>query len=351
MGDVLGLGVTHGPFVMYPPEILPNLTRKALERPGLPPEMRDPQNWPEPMQKEWGDDEGVAGANEYHRRIVEGFRRARKALDEFNPDVVLIWGDDQYENFLEDVLPAFCVFIEDEWQTKPFGQRNSPGSTQNIYNEDPDWTLKVNGHRPAAKELATYLLNQEFDIAYAYKQLHHPIGHAFWRTVMHLDVDRIGFPYPVILFHVNCIGTDYFRNRGGGLGRDGTAEPDPPGPSPARCFELGAAVGRFFKQSPYSAALVGSSSWSHGFLTRKNHQLWPDIESDRARLEELARGDYMAWKSLTTSQIEDAGQHEILNWICLAGAMHEMGCKTTHSELIETWICGATSTMAICSMP
>lgn len=347
MAEVLGLGVTHGPFVMYPPEALPNLTRKALQRPGVPPEVQDPGNWPEPMRKEWGDDEGATGAREYHRRIVEGFRRARKALDEFNPEVVLIWGDDQYENFHEDVVPPFCVFIEEEWQTTPFGQGNSAGASGNIYGESPDWLLTVKGHRQAAKELSTYLLNQDFDIAYAYRQLHHPFGHAFWRTVMHLDVDRVGFNYPVILFHVNCIGSNFLRNRGGGPKGEVIPEPDPPGPSPERCFEIGAAVARFFKQSPYRVALVGSSSWSHGFFVPKNHYIWPDIEADRARHDELTRGDYLAWKRLTTSQIEDAGQQEILNWICLAGAMHEVGSKPAHSELIETWICGATSTMTV----
>ena len=35
--------------------------------------------------------------------------RARAALDAFNPDFVLMWGDDQYENFREDIIPAYCI--------------------------------------------------------------------------------------------------------------------------------------------------------------------------------------------------------------------------------------------------
>ena len=63
--------------------------------------------------------------------------------------------------------------------------------------------------------MATHLLGKDFDVAYAYSQLHHPFGHAFWRTVMHLDVDRKGFPYPIVPFHVNCYGSNFVRNRGG----------------------------------------------------------------------------------------------------------------------------------------
>ena len=38
----------------------------------------------------------------------------REALDAFKPDIVLIWGDDQYENFKRDCIPAFCVGIYDK---------------------------------------------------------------------------------------------------------------------------------------------------------------------------------------------------------------------------------------------
>ena len=37
--------------------------------------------------------------------MIEAFRKLRKVIDDFNPDAVLIWGDDQYENFQEDLVP------------------------------------------------------------------------------------------------------------------------------------------------------------------------------------------------------------------------------------------------------
>ena len=43
---------------------------------------------------------------------------------------------------------------------------------------------------------------------YAYKLLHSPIlSHGFNYTVLYLDLDRRGFPHPVVPFHVNCYGS------------------------------------------------------------------------------------------------------------------------------------------------
>ena len=134
--------------------------------------------------------------------------------------------------------------------------------------------------------------------------------------------------------------------RGGGAS-PGSAEPDPPGPTPARCFDVGAATARALLKSPWRVALIGSSSWSHAFLTAKTHWIEPDIASDRARFEELRAGRYAKWRDLTTAQLEDAGQHEFLNWICLAGAMHELGRKAEIVDYVESYIFNSDKCFAI----
>jgi hypothetical protein len=317
-----------------------NILRRNLASPRTPAALKDPRSWPAAMQVEWGEDEGLSSAYTHRQQLVDGFRRTREVLDRFNPDVVLIWGDDQYENFHEDVVPAFCVYIEDEFRCKPFSGGSGLGTTENVWGVGQDWELQVPGHPQAAKELATYLLGEKFDVAWAYKQLHHDLGHAFWRTVAHLDYDRVGFPYPIIPFHVNCYGRQFTRGRKEG-------EFDPPSPSPERCFELGAAVARCFQQSPYRTALIGSSSWSHAFLTPKHHLLWPDVESDKVHYEELRQGDYQAWKRLPLAQLEDAGEHEMLNWVCLVGAMDALGRLPTSTEFVESWVSNSSKVFAV----
>ena len=184
-------------------------------------------------------------------KLVEGFRRVRAKLDEFQPDAVVIWGDDQYENFHEEVVPAYCVYINDEFETQPWMRGGGLNAENNIWGEKKDWWLKVPGARKIAKELATHLLSDQIDVAWSYKPLHHDLGHAYWRTIAYLDYDRSGFNYPVIPFHVNCYGSKF--TPGARSGPD--AEPDPPGPTPARCFQVGASIARFFAESPLQGGL------------------------------------------------------------------------------------------------
>ena len=121
---------------------------------------------------------------------------------------------------------------------------------------------------------------------------------------------------------------------------------DPPSPSPARCFELGAACVRTLKDSPYRVALMASSSWSHAFLCEKYHFLWPDHDADQALYRALTAGDYDAWKSRSLAAIEDAGQHEMLNWFCLIGAMAELGRHPDYAHYIESSVMNSNKVIA-----
>jgi hypothetical protein len=94
-------------------------------------------------------------------------------------------------------------------------------------------------------------------------------------------------------------------------------------------------------------AVIASSSWSHSFLTAKNHYLYPDLPSDRARFEEMRDGQLDRWQSLTTAQLEDAGQQELLNWVCLAGAMSELGRRPVWTDLAETYVYAAPKAFAV----
>ncbi len=65
--------------------------------------------------------------------------------------------------------------------------------------------------------------------------------------------------------------------------------------------------------------------------------MWPDVAADRALYDALETGDYAAWHRYTTDQIEESGQHEVLNWFCLLGAMEELGRKPDKATFIESW--------------
>jgi len=342
MGELLGLGLSHAGMFVYPDAEMVNILRRELERDTMPPELREVKNWPQPMQAEWGEDEGLSAARAHRDIVVNGFRQLREELDSFRPDFVLIWGDDQHENFKEDVVPPFCVYAYDQVECRPFRHGGPFRRTRNIWGYPDDGVVSVRGHRDASTYLAEQLLERDFDVAYAFRPHHHPgLAHAFINTVLYLDYDRQGFDYPVIPFHVNCYGSDFFRDRSGieGYGRV------PPSPKPRRCFDLGKAVAEIIQESPWRAALIGSSSWSHAFLTKKHHGLYPDVESDRQRLDDLKTGQHGGWRNLSRDTLVDAGQHEFLNWVCLAGAMSDR--KAEVLAYGETWILNSDKAAAV----
>lgn len=350
MGAILGLGLSHYPGFIYPDAGMSMRVKQTITSPKVPAALKDPRNWPSPMRAEWSDDEGARFAAKHRTQFVAGVRRVRAALDDFRPDLVAIFGDDQYENFREDIIPPFCVYIGDEWETRPFLRGRGGTPQPNIWAEPADKVFVTPGHREAAKHLTVRLLESGFDMPYAYKMLHHDgLGHAFINTVLYLNYDRTGWDYPIVPIQVNAYGRNVIRNHGTSAQLFSTEERefDPPSPSPRRCFELGQAIARILRESPWRAALVGSSSWSHAFLTAKNGWVYPDVPADRARFEELRSGNFTAWRDLRLSDIEDAGENELLNWIPLAGAMHELGQAPSYCEFIESYLMNSCKCVAI----
>jgi len=194
MGAILGLGVTHYPPLAGQDENMARILKRVLQDPDLPERFRRPEGWPAPMRQEYGSDEGLSAAKRHREALVAGFRDARRRLDAFAPDVVLIWGDDQYENFKEDVIPPFCVLAYESFEHRPWAEGRWQ-KARNAWDEASDATFVYKGHRAAAKSLVTGLLDAGLDVSYAYRPLHHPIGHAFMNTLLYLDYDRQGFPY------------------------------------------------------------------------------------------------------------------------------------------------------------
>ena len=350
MGNVLGLGISHFPLFSVHDENMAAILSYTLADPDIPEAAKEPANWPAAMRREWSDDRGAAAARTHRASMRAGLTRARAALDAFRPDIVVVWGDDQYENFHEDVIPAFCVLALPTREVRPWAHvPRSLFGKANVWEEDVEKVFTVLGDPQAGKVIATGLLEEEFDVAYAYKELHSTgLPHAFMNTVLYLDYDRAGFPYPVVPVQVNCYGRKVVSYKGtvsrfADLGRP----PDPPSPSPRRCFDFGRAMARVCARSEYNVALIASSSWSHAFLVDKTWRLYPDVPSDRRLYEALLNDDFEAWKRVSVDEIEASGQQEMLNWFCLAGAMSELHCPLEWSEFVETYVFNSNKVTAI----
>src|SRR5712691_7547114 len=351
MGEILGIGLSHFPGPLVPAKYWPQLLRTNVEKGRIPTEVfADRERWPAPMRAEWGADEGVTAAGEHEARLLVGYRKLRAELDAFNPDFLLIWGDDQYENFKKDCIPAFCVYILDEAVSTPLPVGRMLFKTEeNAWGLPPESEFRVRGHREAASALASTLLNQGYDVAYAYAtRYEHGLAHAHALTILYLVYDRNGFDYPVVPFHVNCYGNQMMQTAASAVAPgDGMKELSPPSPTPRRCFDIGRATARALAESPWRVAVIGSSSWSHASLTPKHDRLYPDMAADRARYEDLKNGRFRHWDELKLPQIEDSGQHEILNWVCLAGAMTELGQEPRIIDYVESYVFNSNKCFAV----
>jgi len=341
MAEILGIGLSHYPGPSVPAQHWPRMIERNVEVGRVKPDLFAAKDrWPEPMRAEWGNDEGVSAAERHREKLLAGYTRLRAELDAFRPDLVVIWGDDQYENFRRDCIPAFCIGIFDSVISRPLTTCGIPFKTkENAWGLPPDTEMRIRGHYDGAAGLCRSLLEDGFDVAYA-MEFKHPAGlaHSFNNTILYLDHQRRGFDYPIVPFHVNCYGNQLLKSAARAMGEAGSDAITPPAPSPARCFDIGRATARHFAASPWRVALIASSSWSHGSLTAKHGKLYPDLDADRARFDDLRNGGFASWGKLTQAAIEESGQHEILNWICLAGAMSELGQKAEIVSYVETYV-------------
>jgi hypothetical protein len=352
VAEVLGVGLTHYPLLAGADTHMANLLKSALRDPDIPAEAKDPASWRDLAREEWGDDGGTTAAAAHRRRLLDDLAVCRRAIDDFQPDVLLVWGDDQYENFREEVIPSFCVLAYPDTRVEPFGVLDML-KIPNVWGLPSDTEFTMKGDPVFAKQVASDVLSDSIDVAYSYEPregIHFP--HAFGNTQVFLDWEHIGreFPYPIVPLAVNCYGEHVIARRGG-IARFADIAAgeslDPPGPSPQRCFEFGRAVARSVAASDKRVALVASSSWSHAFLHDAGWHLRPDTESDQVLYDAMVAGDYDTWLRRTVRQTVDSGQHEMLNWFCLLGAMAELGMELEWSDWVVTEIFNSNKAFAV----
>jgi hypothetical protein len=352
MAEFLGLGLSHFGGFMYADAAMAARVATQLKSGKLPPEVDSPEKWPDGLRAEWSNDEGAGFAARHRAAYFGGVDRVRAALEAFAPDAVVIFGDDQYECFREDLVPPYCVFAGDEFVLKPFVRARAVGGEGgNIWNEPPDTEIRIPGAPDVARAMLAALNDAGFDPAYSLRLPHQDyLGHAFANTLTHLDYKREGWRWPIVPFAINAYGASLIRAKGG---LDATAEnlngiPDPGGPTPVRCFDMGRAIAEGLAKTDWRIALVATASLSHAFLTTKNHCLYPDIDSDRARFAELKSGDWRAWRDVPLEVTEDAGQHELVNWCPMLGAMEALGHPApAYCEMFESWLMVSDKVVAV----
>lgn len=229
-----------------------------------------------------------------YARIREAHALIRRRLEELDPGVLILIGDDQNEHFTRaTVLPQVAVYQGGDFQVVERGQAEGV-----VYRSAPG----------LAETLVSECIDAEIDVtaigAFSEDRL---IAHAFGPLLRVFDPQaRI----PVIPVFVNAI---HF-----------------PAPSPARCYYLGQAIRRAVDRHPDPVRVIvcGSGGLSHftaGYPW--DHYEGPfsygaiSTDFDRWVLARMQAGEGEALAALTSQELLANGDIELRSWITMLGAI------------------------------
>lgn len=222
----------------------------------------------------------------------QALRVLTERLEAARPDVLIVFGDDQHEQFLDDNLPALSIY---HGACIPVAHHEERSPSAYKVREMQEWAPTEAEYR-AHPELGEYLLRtlvaDEFDLARTNRlRPEIGVGHAFAFLYRRLWP---GTRVPMVPFMVNT----YFP---------------PNQPTPKRCYALGQAIRRAVEawDSPARVGLVASGGLSHTIM---------DEDLDRAVLDALQRANREALYAVPREKLK-GGTSEILNWVTVAGAM------------------------------
>ena len=268
------------------------------------------------------DDVALAVLEKKERACQASLNRLADALEQANPDVVIIVGDDQAELFSSDNQPAFAVYHGEEIIT----YRGKYG------NDAPDWMRQVGrgylmddvyrlpGDPGLAVQLIEGLMDQEVDVASA-ASVTDPakagFGHAYGFIVKRLFCRSI----PVVPVLLNT----YFA---------------PNVPTAARCYDVGRKLRAVVEAMPgeQRIAVIASGGLSHFVV---------DEELDLRVIEALKARDVQTLRSIPRAALK-SGSSETLNWILTAGAVDAMPMRMAEYQALYRTEAGTGVGAAFC---
>jgi Catalytic LigB subunit of aromatic ring-opening dioxygenase len=228
-------------------------------------------------------------------RISAAFAILRDQLQRAGPDVLLVVGDDQKEQFSFANFPTFAVFAAERFEgfrISPHIGLPVPGVQRPLRDKTPASWAAVAGQPNIARRLLHGLVDRGFDPAFSLSApASQGLGHAFMRPLHSLTPH---FDIPIIPIHVNC----YFG----------------PTPTAERCFHFGRALAEIAAglDDDIRIGVIGSGGLWHTPL-EKNAVI--DPEFDAAIVRAVKEGDARAMAAYFDGRrphvdMADAGQVE-----------------------------------------
>lgn len=294
---------------------------------------------------------------EVQERIRTSVAAIREYLLAADPDVIVAFLDDHFDNLSRNLMPPLALGVADRHIGPPAHYFGMLGM---------DETLEVPSSRPFAECLLRELVTEGFDIA--------RVGETEYCQNLMVPLHLV-WPenqFPVVPVYINVFS--------------------PPLVSPARAFELGRSIRRIVEERPERVVFLATGGLSHWppfwnenspeddellqrmkrFQTEGRHVLVedPDLfddfgryeiemaaksdhllvseEWDRRFLQAFSEGDSGYLTALTVDKIaQDAGPggNEVLNWIALMGAMDGAPATVLSYDVSPEWITGVAFTL------
>ena len=272
--------------------------------------------------------------------FIRGVAQAREIAKRLKPDAFVIFGPDHFRNFFYDVLPPFCIGVNEVEGIGDYGL--------------PKRAL------PSAAALGAgiyqHVIEHGFDPAVSMRM---GVDHGITQPYVALNPDTTT---PIVPIMINCSGA--------------------PRPTLKRCYEFGTAVGHAIEAYPENLRVLvlasgGMSHWiqpvsldnpnttvetrdyvingrprsaeytlmrNASLAARKKDKVTGRVNADWDKwfLDTLTANDLDALFSIDPKDMEDKagnGAHELRTWIAAAGAWHRP-LRTMAYEPVPNWVTG-----------
>ena len=284
MANLIGcLAMSHAPQLMLNPDHWGLLNTREKERLPEKPELER-----ETAEVKWAKWNGC----------MEAIAKLRQKLEAFDPDVLIVVGDDQHENLIDDNMPPFSIYMGEEVEASSSLRYLNQPKSENRTRYRVDAKL--------AEALTLGLMDEGFDPAYSKRTRYEGgLGHAFARVLKFLMPEPTRRVVPVM------VNTYY-----------------PPAPLARRCVKFGAALASLVRRFPSDdrVVVIGSGGLSHTKI---------DEELDQRFIQALQQNN-LAYMSTMPASVLIEGTSEIRNWIVTAGAANRSGTLLDYFPLYRT---------------
>ncbi|WP_312484892.1 DODA-type extradiol aromatic ring-opening family dioxygenase [Stutzerimonas nitrititolerans] len=241
------------------------------------------------------DEEDPADNEVRYNRIRDGLSSMRQTLVDSRPDLLLVIGDDQNENFTVENIPQFGIYTGKEVKVFDRGRKE-----EKLHQCD----------QAAAEALLEGLLEKNFDVSFSERFANDQL-----RSHAHAEpINRVLVPdadIPIVPLFVNGIHW--------------------PAPSPARCYAFGEALSEIIRErlqgkrvAIYASGGLSHFSAGYPYASYDGPFGYGDIsvEFDRKLLGYLSAGQGKKLSEFTNTDLLDNGDPELRTWIILLGAVH-----------------------------